>query len=484
MSLAEIEFLLFLPVVCAAYWLGPRSRVWQNGVLLVASYVFYASWEPKLLGLLLVGTLVDYTIVRRLSTTPNTQVQQRRAWLALSLTLNIGTLAAFKYADFFVTAATQALATLGVEASLPALHWLLPLGLSFYTLQRIGYVLDVYWDRTPATRSLLDFSLFVAFFPQITAGPISRGSELLPQISTARTLEARWWVAAAGALGLGFALKTWVAPIIGPAWVDPVFAAPTEFTRASLWLAAVGYMLQVFADFAGYSLLAIGAARVFAIELPVNFSAPLASTSLPELWRRWHITLNRWLFDYIFTPLTTSRGWFRGRFDVALLAVFLISGLWHGASWTFVVWGVLHGIGMVVQRNWDERYKSWCRRDRRFVAWRKSSPYRLLAWVVTIGFFALTMIPFRAHDLATAGQFAAHLFAGGGQTASPLTAMPTLAALFVLVVHVLSTEKLAPVRERWSQLPLAARGFAFGAAIAFLMLAAPLTKSAFIYQQF
>jgi alginate O-acetyltransferase complex protein AlgI len=484
MSLAEVEFLLFLPVVFALHWLVPRSRKWQNSVLLIASYVFYASWEPRLLALLISGTLVDYTVVRRLAAAPTTAANERRAWLALSLTLNVGTLAAFKYADFFVTTAMQALTAIGVEASLPVLHWFLPLGLSFYTLQRIGYVLDVYWRRVPATSSLLDFSLFVAFFPQITAGPISRGSELLPQIATARILEPHWLVSATGALGLGLALKTWVAPIIGPAWVDPVFANPGAFTTASLWLAALGYTLQVFADFAGYSLLAIGAARVFAIELPVNFATPLASTSLPELWRRWHITLNRWLFDYIFTPLSTSRGWFRGRFDVALLIVFVVSGLWHGASWPFLVWGFLHGLGMVVQRNWDERYKSWCRRDRRFVAWRKSSLYRLLAWSITIGFFVLTMIPFRASDLASAGQFAARLLSGGGSAQSPLTAMPLLAALFVVVVHVLGSPRFVSVRERWTALPLAARGFAFGAAIALLVLAAPLTKSAFIYQQF
>ena len=278
------------------------------------------------------------------------------------------------------------------------LHLILPLGISFYTLQRVGYILDVYWGRQAPCKSLMEFAVFCAFFPQLTAGPISRARELLPQLSAARRPDPQKLTDGALSFLTGFALAAWAANAIGARLVDPVFANPAAYTVASHWVGVAGYALQVFGDFAGYSLMAIGVARFFGIELPVNFNFPFLSRSLPELWRRWHITLNRWLFDFIFTPMTTSRGWFRGRIGVALMFTFLASGLWHGANWTFVAWGFLHGIGMVVNYQWDEFYKSLCRRDRSYVKKRQGHAYQFVAWLLTMAFFVVTLVPFRAPD--------------------------------------------------------------------------------------
>jgi alginate O-acetyltransferase complex protein AlgI len=487
MSFTEVEFFYFLPLVWAAYWLLPARRGTQNGLLLSASYLFYASWHWKLLALLIGATLVDYAIGRALGAShppaPGNQ-RRRRALLAVSLVANFGVLAFFKYHAFFAEAANEVLGELGFSPSLPVLHLLLPLGLSFYTLQRVGYICDVYWERLPACRSLLDFAVFVAFFPQLTAGPISRGAELLPQLGSARRLEARWLMSGAGAFLLGFVLKALAADVLGRALVEPVFAAPGNYSAFSAWLGVIGYAGQVFADFAGYSLMAIGVARLFAIELPVNFNAPYLSRSLPELWRRWHISLNRWLFDYIFTPLTTSRGWFRGRIDAALMLVFLASGLWHGASWTFVIWGVMQGIGMVIHHQWDERYRALCRRDRRFVAWRQSAPYQGAAWVLTIGFFVLTLVPFRAPSADLAWAYLGRLMPGTEGALIDLGLFGLCALLLIVGLHLLEIAPLTRLRERFLALPALVRGAAYGAVIAALILAVPLSRTAFIYQQF
>jgi len=409
--------------------------------------------------------------------------RRRRLLLGLSLAVNLGALAYFKYEAFFATSLDELLASFGLSASVPVLHLLLPLGISFYTIQRIGYMVDVYWGRLPVCRSLLDYALFVAFFPQVTAGPISRGGQLLPQLAAPRRLEARWLAAGAGSFLLGYLLKGWAADLLGTSLVDPVFADPHAYSALSAWLGVIGYAAQVFADFAGYSLMAIGTARLFGIELPMNFDNPFLSRSLPEVWRRWHITLNRWLFDYIFTPLTTSKGWFRGRFDVALMLVFLASGLWHGAAWTFIAWGVMQGIGMVVHRHWDEWYRGQCRRDRRYVRWRQSAPYQFAAWALTVGFFVVSLVPFRAPSPALAWDYATRLFGAGGRHVDP-GLFGALALLTVIGLHLLALTPLRALRERFLALPPVVRGAVYGLTIAALILAVPTSRTAFIYQQF
>jgi D-alanyl-lipoteichoic acid acyltransferase DltB (MBOAT superfamily) len=362
MSIVEVEFAFFLPLVLLLYWglaRGPRAR---NLVLLAAGYAFYGSWHWSLLWLVVAGTVIDLVAARVL--VGSDRPGARRLALAASLGFGLGALGFFKYGDFFISEFVSLARVFGLEPSVSTLGLILPLGISYTTLQRAGYILDLYWRRREPAAHWLDYAVFCCFFPQLGAGPIGRGYELLPQFAAPRSLSPGT-VAEAGYLFLlGYTMQAWAGASIGEALVDPVFAASAQYGAAAHWAAIVGFALQVFADFAGYSLMAIGVALAFGIRLPINFDRPFLSSSMPEFWRRWHITLNRWLFDYIFTPLITSTGWFRGRIALALMLTFLASGLWHGANWTFIVWGLLHGIGMVVHSRWDTLYKGWCRRDR------------------------------------------------------------------------------------------------------------------------
>jgi alginate O-acetyltransferase complex protein AlgI len=270
--------------------------------------------------------------------------------------------------------------------------------------------------------------------------------------------------------------------------VDPIFGAAASYSVASHWLGIFGYAMQVFADFAGYSLLAIGTARFFGIELPMNFDNPFLSRSLPEFWRRWHITLNRWLFDYIYNPLVAGNGWFRGRFYAALILVFLASGLWHGAAMTFIVWGLLHGIGMAVHRAWDEFYRGLCRKNRKYVELRKSTGYALVAWFLTQAYFVFSLIPFRSRSFADALHFAGGLLRsdGTGRIAPGLLSGANLAlcACVVVLLHLLAMPGFSRVRDGFFRLPAPVRGVAYGLVIVYLFLYVPVGAGNFIYQQF
>lgn len=489
MSFVEVEMAFFLPVVLLLYWLLPRRAAAQNVVLLLGSWVFYSAWNWRWLPLLVAGGLIDYGVGRIIEANRQDERRNvRHAALIVSLCWNLGALVYFKYMNFFLESASALLSSLGLGVSFETLSIILPLGISFYTLQRISYVVDVYNGRETASKSLLQFLLYSGFFPQLTAGPIARASELLRQFGSPRLLVADNVARGAGEFLLGFALKAWVADTLGSLIVNPVFTSPASWSTAAHWMAVVAYAFQVFSDFAGYSLMAIGCARLFGIELPVNFNHPFLSRSLPELWRRWHITLNRWLFDYIYGPLTTSRGFFRGRMDLALLMTFLASGLWHGASTTFLLWGVWHGVGMIVQRRWDETYRGWCRKDRRFVEYRKGRTYAWAAWILTQSFFLLSLVPFRATDASSLREFARGLVGGAGEKMFDLGTVPALnvllAAGLVIGYHLTGTARISAAWQRFLALPAPVRGAAYGLVVVYLMLFVPLSASTFIYRQF
>lgn len=490
MSLLEIEFLFFFPLVFALHWLGPRRIGWQNGLLLAAGIFFYAGWDWRYLPALWGGAAIDFAIARYLADTPDdaAHAARRRRALGLSLTLGLGALAWFKYLGFFAQSVGGLLEAIGLQASLPILRLALPLGISFYTLQRVGYMVDVYYGRLPACRSFAAFALFVTWFPQITAGPISRGAQLLPQLERPRTLTAGGLGSATATFILGYFLKGCVADWLGGRVVDPVFDDEAIYSSATHWIALGAYAVQVFADFAGYTLLAIGVSRAFAIELPANFNAPFLSRSLQEVWGRWHITLNRWLFDYIYGPLTTGRGWFRGRLDAGLLIVFLASGIWHGAAWGFVLWGILHGLGMVAHRNWDEFYRGLCRRDRAWVARRRSGWYAVAAWALTQAFFVLALLPFRSVTGGRTLEFAAGLLGHGGSRTLelPLTVMVIswIGVFAVMALHLVEMPAAAGLKERLIGLPAPIAGVAFGLLILWIAVMMPASSGTFIYRAF
>ena len=488
MNFGDVEFIaLFLPLVWAAHGLLPRRAAAQNALLVAASYAFFASWSPPLLVTIVASTLAHYGLVRAMRRSADERARGRV--FALGVALSLGQLVAFKYLGFFAETANAAARALGGRASLPVVHFVLPVGISFWTLQQLSWLADVRDERDPGDATLLEYAAWVAFFPRLVSGPIVRGRELLPQLRAARGLRVDDLGRGAARFFRGFVAKYLIAATVGATLVDPVFAAPDHFTRASHWAALAGYAAQVYADFAGYSEMALGCAALFGLTLPENFNHPFFARSMLEFWRRWHMTLTSWLFDYIYSPLVTGGGRLRGRLDLGFLVVFAVSGLWHGATWAFVAWGALHGAALAVHRRWDELYRGLCRRDRAWVARRKTVGYLAGAWAVTQGFFLVSLVPFRAATLPAAGAFARGLVVARGAAAIDVGSSRNLQAIVVSLGllagwELLHLERLRPALDRLRALPAPVRGLAYGALAAYLALFMPLTGAAFIYAQF
>ena len=408
----SLHFLVFFPLVVGLYFgLAPR---WRGPLLLAASYYFYMSWRATYALLLLATTLLDYYSGVRMGRLPTKA--QRRPWLYLSLASNLGTLFVFKYFNFFRDAAGQLAGVLHLPvAAGPALGLLLPVGVSFYTFQSVGYIIDVYQGRLEAERNFGRFALFVAFFPQLVAGPIERGGHMLPQFRRVHAFDYARIVSGLRLMAWGLFKKVVVADRLA-LLVNPVFNNPRQHPEGPLLLlATLAFTFQIYGDFSGYTDLARGAARVLGFEFNLNFRQPYQSASVAEFWRRWHISLSSWFRDYLFIPLGGSRVG-PARAYGNLLAVFLVSGLWHGASWTFVVWGGLHGVYLVVG--------TWARplRERLAQLTGLAAHPRLRRALGVAGTFALVAyawIFFRANSLADAVFISQHLLSGWQGLNSP-----------------------------------------------------------------
>ena len=337
----SLDFVLFFLVVTAIYWTLPRRG--QNVLLLVASYFFYGYVHPWFLTLIAATTVVDYLAARGMDAWPD----RRRLMLGLSLAVNLGLLGFFKYFNFFAENVHGALALVGLDVSMPALRVILPVGISFYTFQELSYTIEVYRGTMKARRDFLDFATFVCFFPQLVAGPIERASHLLPQVEQPR----RWsWDASRDAAGLilwGYFKKLVIADNVGVV-ANKVFALQTPGFWV-LWAGVFAFAIQIYADFSAYSDIARGTAKWLGFDLMRNFNQPYAATGPGDFWRRWHISLSSWFRDYVFIPLGGSRG-SQARTMANLMATFLVSGLWHGASWNYVIWGAYHGTLVVLGR--------------------------------------------------------------------------------------------------------------------------------------
>ncbi len=317
----------------------------QNILILVASYFFYASWDYRFLLLIVISTLVDYLAGLRIAATRDSR--SRRAWLAISVVTNLGLLGFFKYFNFFVGSAADLMSKVGFgPLQTSTLSIVLPVGISFYTFQTMSYTLDIYRQRMQPTRNLIDFAAFVAFFPQLVAGPIERASHLLPQIQKPRTITYAAMRTGAFLVLYGLFEKAVVADNLALV-VETVYGDPTDAPRTLI--ATYAFAFQIFADFDGYSNIARGTALLMGIRLVNNFHAPYFAANPSEFWRRWHISLSTWLRDYLYIPLGGSRHGV-GRMYYALMMTMLLGGLWHGAGWTFVAWGALHGLLLIVYR--------------------------------------------------------------------------------------------------------------------------------------
>lgn len=341
----SLRFAVFLPVVLAIYW-ALRFRA-QNVLLLIASYVFYAAWNWRFLSLLILQTLVDFVAGRAIGRSDDQAV--RRRFLVTAIAINLTILGVFKYYDFFVSSAVELMKWFDLQPNPPLLEVLLPVGISFYTFQSITYSFDIYRRRIAPTKSLINYSVFVAYFPHMVAGPIQRANHLLPQIERPRPRPSADKIRSGLFLILlGLFKKVAVADAVAQV-ANRTFAASDRAGSIALLLGVIAFSLQIYGDFAGYSDIARGVSRLFGIELTRNFEQPYLSRNITEFWRTWHISLSTWLHDYLYIPLGGNKGGNLTTYRNLLLTM-LLGGLWHGASWTFVIWGGLHGFLLAIHR--------------------------------------------------------------------------------------------------------------------------------------
>ncbi len=473
MAFNSAHFLLFFPVVFAIFWTLRKNAALRIGFLLAASYYFYMSWNAAYAGLILGSTLLDYFAGRRIAA--STSRRARRAWLAVSLIGNLGTLFLFKYFNFFADSVSTMTASVGL-ATTPVHHtFLLPVGISFYTFQTLSYTIDVYRGGLPPARSFTRFALFVAFFPQLVAGPIVRASSFLPQLNTEPRFDDRIAESGLGLMLVGLFKKICIADVLGVILVDPIFAAPSTYSSWTLLIAMYGYAVQIYYDFSGYSDVAIGAARMLGFTLPINFNRPYLATSLRDFWRRWHISLSTWLRDYLYVPLGGGRGsaWKSAR---NLAIVMLLGGLWHGAAWGFVIWGAAHGLFLGAGRLF--RSKTGIDPDRA----DQPTVSRLARVAVTFHIVAGCFILFRAVDFATASSYLASLVA-----AKPGTNGVSLFACFLLAMaiamEVTPRRWLTELSGAYLRSPAIAQGGLVAASILLFSILGD-TGAPFIYFQF
>lgn len=338
----SLDFFIFLPIVFILFWLlGKDKAKTQNIILLIASYVFYGWWDYRFLSLIVFSTFVDYFVGKAIYNNSNKKVKTK--WLWVSIIFNLGLLGFFKYYDFFVDSFVDSLLFAGFEIqNVWTLKIILPVGISFYTFQTLSYSLDIYREKLKPTNDLIAFGTYVSFFPQLVAGPIERASHLLPQITKEKRFKYEQAVEGLKLMLWGLFKKVAIADSLA-LMVDDIFVNYGTYPSSTLILGSIFFGFQIYCDFSGYSDIAIGTSKLFGVELMSNFRFPYFSRSIGEFWRRWHISLSTWFRDYLYIPLGGSRG-SRSKAIRNIFVIFLVSGLWHGANWTFVVWGLFHAL--------------------------------------------------------------------------------------------------------------------------------------------
>lgn len=470
----SLTFVAFFFVLVVAYY---SLRHWksQKILLLVASYLFYAAWNPPFVALLWISTLVDWFAAKRLEVEDGKA--KRIALAVVSVVVNLGLLGFFKYGGFVLDNFVSFVAFYGISYQPAQPDIILPVGISFYTFQTMSYTLDVFHRRSHASKSFLDFALYVTFFPQLVAGPIVRATQFLPQLVAPRRANWNQFHWGLFLMTLGLFQKVVLADAMLAPSAEIVFGFKNGLLSGfDAWIGVLAFSGQIFFDFSGYSTTAIGVALCFGFSLPDNFRRPYAAIGFSDFWKRWHISLSSWLRDYFYIPLGGNRkGEIRTIFN--LLFVMLVGGLWHGASWTFVVWGGLHGLYLVVERELSKRFGT--------PAWTQSLLGQVLLGGFTYFLVNITWVFFRAQDFASAGDLIISMFGGAPNGAEVL---PTLGIIKVLVVvgallvahWSLRSTRLEDVLER---LPGWTNALVWGVMI-ILLIVTQGGGNAFIYFQF
>jgi len=399
----SIDFGIFLPIVFTLYWFVTNKDLrLQNKLLFISGYIFYAWWDYRFLFLLIFSTCIGFFIGIKIYDSQKTSIKKRWVWIGISTHLVL--LGFFKYYNFLVDSFTDAFSFLGIAINTISVSVILPVGISFYTFHGISYILDVYKGKTKPVQNFIDYAVFVSFFPLLVAGPIERAGHLLPQIQRRREFDYSKSIDGLRQILWGLFKKIVVADSCAE-YVNMVFNNVSGYSSSTLAFGVIFFSFQIYCDFSGYSDIAIGTAKLFGIELLQNFSFPYFSRSIPEFWRRWHISLSSWFRDYVFFPLERQRVKYIGQ-PLNILTVFFLTGLWHGANWTFIVWGLLHGFYLILSAVFGRFSIS------------KRFPY-LSRWLIVFSFFevlstfllvSFTWIFFRAQDVRQAITYITLLF--------------------------------------------------------------------------
>ena len=470
----SLEFPIFLLIVYCLYWVLGRRR--QNVLLVIASSMFYGWWDWRFLALLWYSVVFDYLVGLRIDASDS--LASRRRWLALSVAGNLGLLGFFKYFNFFIESAAQLLIALGLEPNQPSLRIILPVGISFYTFQTLSYTIDIYRRNMEAEREFSAYAAYVMFFPQLVAGPIERATRFLPQFKVSRTFDVDAARDGVRQILWGFFKKMAVADLLA-VYVNTIYADPAQASSWELLGVTYCFALQIYCDFSGYSDIAVGTARLFGFSLMRNFAYPYFAVSIRDFWSRWHISLSTWFRDYVYVPLGGNRV-SALRHALNVFATFTLSGLWHGAKWTFVVWGAVHGLLVMAEHVVDRR--------------RRPRPVenvggglrlgRIVRVVVTFHLVVLLWVFFRATSVSQALAILAKILSPTGWPTFDPAWLPAWLVLCVLVA-LEWTGRLKPhvLAGVWRMAPLRRRVI-YAAVVAAIFLLNPTTHVPFIYFQF
>ena len=467
----SLVFVVFFACVLALHNLPLAWRT-KKVNLLIASYLFYAAWNPPFVILLWIATVVDWYAAQGLVKAERPVA--RRAWMLLSVVANLGMLGYFKYGGFLLGNFQAAMAGFGIDYQPPQLDIVLPVGISFYTFATMSYTLDIYLRRAAPAKNFLDYALFVTFFPHLVAGPIMRPTELVPQFESPRRATANQLCFGLALMTLGLFQKVVLADGFLAAPAEKVFDGAGVPGVVDAWAATLAFGAQIFCDFAGYSTTAIGAAMCLGFAMPDNFRFPYAAIGFSDFWRRWHITLSAWLRDYLYIPLGGNRHG-PARTYAALIATMLLGGLWHGASWTFVVWGGLHGTYLAAERFLRTRFAAW-----------QPSPLALFAlWLLTFALIQITWVFFRARTFDKAWLVLRGMF-GVNPDAVPILPAIELITTTLIVGGIVAAHWLMRTRTLeavLARVPAPVLAVAW-AALAFAVVIEQGSGNAFIYFQF
>lgn len=478
----SLDFAIFLPIVFALYWAMKRSCRLQNLLIVVASYVFYGWWDARFLGLILLSTVVDFFIGRQLGI--DNQGQKRKILLWASVFVNLGLLGFFKYFNFFLENFTSAFSFFGVDFSVQSLQIILPVGISFYTFQTLSYTIDIYKKRLQPTQDFVEFAAFVSFFPQLVAGPIERAKHLLPQFQHERTFQYHQAVDGLRQILWGLFKKVVIADNCAE-FANQIFNNSNDYSGSTLVLGAFFFTFQIYGDFSGYSDIAIGTARLFGVDLKQNFAFPYFSRNIAEFWRRWHISLSTWFRDYLYIPLGGSQGgvWMKIR---NTFAIFLVSGFWHGANWTFIVWGALNALYFLplLLTNNNRNYLEIVAKDRIFPTLKE-----VFQILFTFGLTMCTWIFFRAENLMQAinyiqNMFSKSLFSTPKMWSNEAVKMTLILVLFFIIIEWIGRTGTYGIEKIGERSPRFFRWLFYSFVIFLIGMYAQTKEMPFIYFQF